>query len=479
MNVYKRNLIYVLGCLLTLASCKISEPARMPAALKTPTSFTGSTDTSSIGYVAWNKFFADKYLTSLIDTALRNNPDRMMALQRVEIARSYLQSAKGALLPSVQAVGSAGVEKFGDYTMNGVGNYDINLSDNIGQDKRIPNPMPDYFLGLRSSWELDIWGKLRNRKKAAVARVLASEKGAQLVQTALIAQVARSYYELLALDSELEIIRRNIQLQETALDLVNVQKSAGRVTQFAVQQVKAQLLNTQSLEAQVQQQIIQAENGLNLLLGRFPQPIQRGEPINEQELPERIAAGIPSDMLRRRPDVVQAELELRAAKADVDAARAAFLPSFIINPFAGFNAFNTSLLFNPGSLAFGVVGGLATPLINRAPLKAAYKQSQAENVAAYYSYQKTVLGAYGETLTNLRRIENFEKIASIKQEEVQTLQEAVATSNDLFLTGFASYLEVITAQKSVLDAEIDLTNARKEQFFSLIDLYRALGGGWE
>jgi NodT family efflux transporter outer membrane factor (OMF) lipoprotein len=473
-----KNYLLLLLCLLSLGSCKIAEPVQQPATVKIPETFMGSTDTSSIGYLSWNTFFADKALVTLIETALQNNPDRLIALQRIEAARANTLFTKGALLPTVNAVVSAGVEKFGDYTMNGVGNYDTNLSDNIGSDRHIPNPTPDYFVGLRSSWEVDMWGKLKNRKKAAFARFLSSQKGLHLVETALVAQIAQYYYELLALDNQLAILRQNIQLQKEAVELIKVQKLAGRVTQLAVQQFTAQLLNTRSLEAQVQQEIISVENGLNLLLGRFPQPIVRGEPINVQNLPEQVAAGIPSDMLRRRPDIQQAELEMRAAKADVDAARAAFLPSFIINPYVGFHSFNAGLLFNPASLAYGVIGGLASPLINRTQIKGAYKQSQAESLVAYHAYRKAVISGYQEVITSLKSIKNYERVAALKREEVEVLQQAVATSNELFLNGFASYLEVVTAQKSVLQAELDLTHVRKQQFFSVIDLYRSLGGGW-
>lgn len=462
-----------------LSSCKVSAPVQLPASVQLPESFTGSTDTSSIGYTPWDTFFSDTVLVQLIETALQNNLDRRVALQRIEMSKAAITYTKGALLPQVNAVVSAGVEKFGDYTLNGVGNYDTNLSDNITQDRRIPNPTPDYFIGVRSSWEVDMWGKLRSQKKAAVARFMASQKGLHLLETTLIAQVAQFYYELLALDSQLDIIRRNIQLQEKAVELIEVQMSAGKVTQLAVQQITAQLLNTRSLEAEVQQRIVAMENELNLLLGRFPQPIRRGPSINEQVFPANVAAGVPSRMLRRRPDVQQAELELRAAKADVDAARAAFLPSIVINPYMGFHSFNASLLFNPGSLAYGVLGGLAAPLVNRSRIKADYKQSEAESLSAYHAYQKAILNGYQEVLTSLKSIENYGKVSALKQQEVEVLYDAVTTSNDLFLSGFATYLEVLTAQKSVLEAELGFTHVRKQQFFSLINLYTRLGGGWK
>ncbi|GAA4449847.1 TolC family protein [Nibrella saemangeumensis] len=427
----------------------------------------------------WKAFFSDADLERLIDTALTNNLDVRIATQRIEMARATFDVSRAALLPLVSAVGSAGVEKFGKYTMNGVGNYDTNLSEKIGEDRRIPNPTPDFFLGLRSSWEIDIWGKLRNQRKAAYVRFLASEQGRHLVRTSLVAEVARLYYNLIALDSELNIIRQNITLQERAVQLVDVQKAAGRVTELAVQQFTAQLLGTRSLEVQVQQQIVETENQLNRLLGRYPQPIRRSRTINEQELPATVAAGIPVQMLRRRPDIRQAELELEAAHIDVDVARLQFMPSLTLTPYVGLNSFRAATLFDPGSLAAGVLGGLAGPVLNRRPLRANYNFSIAQSREALYRYQQNILTGFSEVVTNLRGIENYRKVADFQAREVDALERAVSISNDLFRSGYASYLEVITAQRSVLDAELGFIRTRQAQYNSLIDLYRSLGGGWQ
>ena len=404
--------------LLTLGGCKVTAPLSLPAPVRTPDSFAASTDSASVADLPWREFFADRNLVSHIDTALRNNPDR-----------------------------------------------------------RIPNPTPDYFLGLRSHWEIDLWGKLRNRKAATYARFLASGKGRQLAVTALVAEVAGLYYELLALDGELDIVRKNIGLQERALETIQAQKQGGRATQLAVQQFQAQLLHTRSLEADKRQAIIRAENRLNRLLGRYPPPITRGEPILEQFLPERVYAGLPAGMWRRRPDVQGVELQLKAAGADVDAARAAFLPS--LTPYVGLNAFRTALLCNPGSVAYGALAGLAAPLLNRRGVRGEYNRAAAGNLGAFQEYQKSVLTAYEEAATNLSGLENLRQAYALRQERTAVLQDAVSTANDLYVTGHASYLEVITAQRSVLEAEIELTETRKAQFLALIDLYRSLGGGWK
>lgn len=476
------NLIKVLCyCIpfLLLSSCRVSEPLRLPAARPLPTSYSGNTDSTSIGQLTWKAFFSDPDLESLIDTALARNPDLQIASQRIEMARANFEYTRGALVPSVNAVAAAGVDRYGRYTLNGVGNFDTNLSPNIKGDKQIPDATPDYFLGFRSNWEIDLWGKLRNRKRAAYVRFLASEKGRHLIVTSLIAEVARLYYSLLALDGELEIIRENVALQQRASELVGVQKAAGRVTELAVQQFNAQLLNTRSLEAQVQQQIVEAENQLNLLLGRFSQPISRNKTISNQELPAQVAAGIPSQMLRRRPDIQQAELALEAANVDVEVARAEFLPSLTLTPYVGLNAFRASVLLDPASLALGVLGGLTTPVFNRRYLKSNYNLTIAQSREAFYSYHKTILTGYSEVMTSLRGIENFRKVADLQTQEVAVLNQAASISDELFATGYANYLEVITAQRSVLTAELSLVNTKRAQFLSLIDLYRSLGGGWQ
>ncbi|SIT83775.1 efflux transporter outer membrane subunit [Pontibacter indicus] len=478
-----RSLLKTIPCLallVLLGACKAIEPTQLPDAAPLPASFGSTADSASLGDVRWRDFFKDEHLVRLIDTALHNNPDVLAAAQRIELARAGVLQTRGELLPQVSAVGAAGVDRFGKYTMTGVGNFDTNLSPNISEDQKVNQPLvPEYFLGLRSSWEIDLWGKLRQGRKAAFARFMASEKGRQLVTTSLVADVANLYYQLLSLDNELAILDRNIALQERALELVCIQKEGGRATELAVKQFAAQLLNTQALKAEKTQEITQTENQLNRLLGRHPQPIARGAALVEQELPQQVHAGVPSDLLRRRPDIQQAELELLATKADVAAARAAFLPALTLNPYVGYNAFDASLLFKPASLAYGVLGGLSAPLLNRSNIRADFRRADAGRLQAFAAYQSAVLTGVQEVMTNLRGIENFRQSAELKQEEVEVLQEAVGTANDLYAAGYASYLEIITAQRSVLEAELHLTNTRKNILQSTVGLYRALGGGWQ
>jgi len=481
MNRLKRTLILPFLTAGALISCKIAPPVNTPEMVSLPTSFTTTSDTarSSAG-IPWNQFFNDPYLVKYIELGIASNLDLKMAIQRIEMSRSYIRVANGAFWPTLSANAAVGQRKFGEYTMDGVGNFDTNFSTNIPPEKRIPEHLPDYFLGLQSNWEIGLWGKMRNQKKAAVARFLATEQARHLVVTSLVAEIARGYYALIALDNELEIIRQNIQLQQTAVELINAQKAAGRATELAVKQFTAQWLNTRSMEAQLRQLVVQNENQINLLLGRFPQPIERGNPILQQPMPREIEAGIPSELLARRPDIAQAELNLQAAKFSVNAARAAFFPSIMISSSLGVQSFRQEQLFNtPGAMAYSVFGGLTAPIFNRNIINAEFQRASAEQMGLFYEYQKLIINGVQETITGLQRIENLEATSTFKQQEVDILQEAVSTSNDLYVAGLASYLEVILAQKNVLAAELELAETRKEQFFSVIDLYRSLGGGWQ
>lgn len=462
------------SALLFLVSCTATAPlVTPPRATAVPTTFqTTATDTATIARLDWQKFFADSVLVGLIDTALRANPDLGIALQRVEQARAGVLAARGALLPQVSAGVVGSFDKFADYS--GVGNSDTN--DGLRQ---LPSIVPDLFVGFRSTWEIDLWGKLRSRRKAAYARLLATEQGRRLVQTTLVAQVASLYYELLTYDNQLAVLLKNHAYQARAVEVVKIQKLGGRATELAVQQFTAQLLRTRSLEAEAKQRIAATENTLNRLLGRYPQRIPRGRPLAAQAVPAAVSTGLPAAMLLRRPDVQQAELQLTAARADVAAARAAFLPSLTLAPYLGVNAYSPALLLStPGSLAYGLLAGVAAPVLNRSAVRAGYARNAAEQRAAYLNYQKTIQSGFEEVTTNLRGLENFRDVADLRQQEVDALTKAVTTANDLYRANYATYIEVITAQRSVLDAELNLTAARRQQFLLLIDLYRALGGGW-
>lgn len=452
-----------------ISSCKVAVLPPLPVTVTMPDSYIGKKDTLMDGRIKWQYFFTDSLLVDLIGTTLKNNFDLLTAEQRVEMAKSMYKIRKGALYPSLNAIASANL-----------GNVNQNMVGNADQSQRINNIREEYFVGFQASWEIDVWGKLKDQREAAWARYLASEKGKHLLTTSLVADVARLYYELLAVDYEIKIIQKNIDFQRTAVDVIKIQKAGGRATELAVQQSTAQLLSTKALEKERAQRIVELETEINFLLGRYPQHIPRKKDISELALPATLNEGVPSALLLNRPDIQQAELELLAAKADVQAARAAFLPSVSISPYAGFNALSPSKLFqSPESLAAGVLGGLTAPVFNRNRIRSDFNYAVAKRYEAFYDYQKNIIRGYGEVVNSIRRIGNLEAVYALKQEEVNELSNAVATSNISFTSGYATYLEVITAQKSVLEAELELANVKKEIFHSMISLYRALGGGWD
>lgn len=323
---FKKRYILILAVVLPawLGSCRNYKAVFLEAKVNLPDTFYNATDTLNTVLLPTYAFFKDANLLKLIDSALAGNFDRQIAWQRIQMADAQLQYQKGARLPSADLNLSAGVEHFGNYTMNGVGNYDTNLSPNINSNQHIPNPTPDFFAGFRSAWEVDLWAKLKNQQKAALARLLASQSGYQLINTELAARIASLYYQLLALDTEADIIRKNIKLQENAVEIVQAQKLGGRATELAVQQFVAQLDRTRGLAFENAQQQTQAQSQLHLLTGRFDQAIARDTSLMALPLPIALHTGVPAQMLLNRPDIRQAELELTALNADIRSARAAF-----------------------------------------------------------------------------------------------------------------------------------------------------------
>ncbi|MCS6822708.1 MAG: TolC family protein [Cytophagaceae bacterium] len=462
-----------------LYGCHTYNKAPQYPSIKLPEGLSVDSSKTSIDKMQWRTFFTDTILISLIDEALKNNPDMLMATQRIELARSFLMQSRGSYLPYISADISASTNKLGEYTADGVGNFDSNLSSNVPDDKKIPSPLTDYFMGLRSSWEIDIWGKLRNLRRAAYARFVASEKGKHWVTTSLVAHVASLYYTLLAYDQELMIIQKNVELQKEILETIKNLKEAGKANELAIKQSTAQYMHTQFMEILIKQNIQKTENELNNLLGRYPQPIQRIDYDAQNPIAENFLKSIPPSLLLNRPDVQQAEWELKASEKELKAARAAFLPSLAISAHTGYNAFVIDPLLSPASFVYGALAGMSAPLLQGRRIKANHKAALARNYEAYYAYQKTILNAYKEVQTNLQKIEAYNKAMKLKEVEVQILTEGVVASDYLFKAGYASYLEVIFAQKNVLEAELQLVDTRKEKYLALVDLYYSLGGGWQ
>jgi NodT family efflux transporter outer membrane factor (OMF) lipoprotein len=475
-NLKIKNSICVVALLLLLASCKAPAIAPTKASENVPESYGSNNDTINIAKMSWKNFFKDRYLQELIDTAILNNQELKITLQEIEIAKNDIRVKKGALLPMVGLRAGSGIEKVGRYTSQGAGD----ATTEIMPGKEFPDPLVDFTLGAYANWEVDIWKKLRNSKKAAVNRYLASVEGKNFVLTNLISEVADSYYELLSLDSQLKIVRENVQLQKEALEIVKVQKEAARATELAVQKFQAEVLSSQGREFEILQRIKETENRINFLLGRYPQEILRDKSEFSNLTSPLVNAGIPSQLLENRPDVKQAELELAAAKLDVKAARAEFYPSLDISAGYGVNAFNTRYLFTlPESLLYSLVGDLTAPLINRNAIKAEFKSANARQLQALYNYERTLLNAYLEVSTQLSKIDNLEKSYSLKWQEVSALKKSIEVSNDLFKSARVDYFEVLMTQRDALESTLELIETKKEQLNAVVHVYRDLGGGWK
>lgn len=478
-----KNLIAnaLLVLILVLAACKGVKLSPLDTKINTPANFgSGHSDTSQVTLVKWNEYFKDERLVTLINQALQNNIDLQIINQRLYAARADYIMNRNYMYPTVNMYGATGVTRFGLYTIDGVGNFDTNKSPNINEKQRIPNPVPDFFAGFNTTWEINTAGKLRNKKRAAMQRWLASEEGRHLLTTQIVADVAKLYYELLALDTELEIIRRNISIQQNALEVVAIQKQSGRLNEAGVKQFTAQLLNFKALEANKIQEINATENALNNLIGRYPEPILRKDTIDVKDLPLVTHTGVPAALLKNRPDIRQAERNFLAGKHDLRAAKAAFYPNIMINGNTGLNAFKGDLLFEtPNSFAYALVAGLTAPLINRNQIMGNYRNAQAQQNEAFLNYKRTIIKGVEEVNTEFVRLTQFRTISTLKSEEVRTLKQAVDISNELFLTGYANYMEVLVSRQNRLSAELELTEANKNQFFAAIQLYKVLGGGWQ
>lgn len=477
MRKLKKYIIVGLASIcLASAGCKVPALVERSNNTSLPGVFeNGGVDTTGISGIQWKTFFTDPNLSNLIDTALKNNQELLVTLQEIEMAKNDILYRQGALSPKIGARIGMGVEKVGRYTSQGAGD----ASTEIKPGKEVPDNLTDFGGSLYANWEIDIWNKLHTAKQAAITRYLATREGRNFVLTNLVAEVANSYYELLALDSQLEIIRQNIELQKNALEIVKIQKEAARVTELAVQKFQAEVLKSQSLEFAIMQNIKETENKINLLLARYPQPVVRDKRAFLSILPQTISSGVPSQLLQNRPDIRQAELNLEAAKLDVKVARAEFYPSLGISAVLGLQAFKPSYLVKlPESVLYSLAGDLAGPLINRKAIQAEYANANARQLQAIFNYQKTILNAYLEVATQLSKIDNLGKSYDLKSKQVDALNLSTNIANDLFRSARADYFEVLMTQRDALEARLELVETKKDQFNTVVNIFRNLGGGW-
>lgn len=462
--------LLLLGCLPNKIK-PIDTSTKMPA--KWAFSDTLKIDTLSSASITWREYYKDPNLIALIDTALANNYDLKRAAQNMAAVQSDVLLAKGNMLPSVGIGTTFSQRKFGLYTMDGSGN----ATTEILPGKLVPVHLPDFYLGLQTSWEIGLWGKFKSQKRAAYSRFLASEEGRNIVITNLIASVADRYYELLALDQTLVNIDSTIALQENILKVIQYQKDANRATELGVKQFEALLLNLKAYRIDVEQEIVDVEGQINVLLGRYPQPIERAKFDVKADMPFIISVGSPAGLVKNRPDIRQAELNVLATHADLKAARAAFYPSLGINGNIGFQAFRTGLLFtSPQSFVYGLFANLAQPLVNRSAIKADFNRANAYQLDALYNYQQVVLNSFVEVNTLAIKINKLEQYVDLKSREVDVLNTTIDISNELYKSNRADYIDLLLTQQSALQSNLALIDARKRQYQTAVYLYKALGG---
>ncbi|MFP3593515.1 TolC family protein [Chryseobacterium sp. SIMBA_038] len=480
MKTYNKY-IAAIALSLVLASCKAPMATVIKDEVKEniPQNFNQEEQqdaNNNSGTTPWRQFFTDPNLVSLIETALKNNQELMITLQEIEIAKSGVLAKKGRLTPTVSAGIGAGVTKAGRYTSEGAGD----ASTEIEPGKEMPDPLGNFEGGLMANWEVDIWKKLKTEKESAVAHYLSTVEGKNFVLSNLIEEVADNYYDLLALDNQLDIIQQYIKLQQKALEISKIQKEAAAATELAVKKFEAELAKSKASEYTIRQSITEKENQINALLGRYPQPIVRTKESFMSTIAPTVYTGIPSQLLANRPDIKQAELELKSSKLDVEAARKEFYPSLEISATLGLEAFKPSYLVKlPESIASSLAGELAGPLINKSAIKANFQTADARQIQALYEYDKTILNAYLDVANLMSKVKNIDQYYQLKSQETKALDESIDIANQLFRNSRADYLEVLLNQRDALDAKMELVEAKQKQLSTVVDIYKSLGGGWK
>lgn len=471
MKKYITKIVMVAILISTIISCTVSKDIETPkdAFPENFRSASVSTDTASIGDLEWKNFFTEKDIVQLIDSAVARNNDLQIATKNIEIAQYKFTQSKWNNVPQANLFVNASTNRPSENSFTG-----MNLNQALGKQH-----IEDYSTGVSLSWEADIWGKIKSQKKGAFANYLQSAEVKKALQTTIVANVSKGYYNLLMLDAQLEIAKKNVQLNDSTTNIIKLKYDAGQVSSLAIQQSEAQKLTAAQLVPLLEQNIAVQENALSVLTGSFPNSKKRSILLSSVEVKNNAAIGIPSSLVSRRPDVKSAELALKVANANVGITKADLYPALRITAQGGLNSFETSSWFNiPASLFGTALGGLTQPLLNNKKVRTQYNIAKVEREKAVLNFRQSVLVAVSEVADALVKVEKLEQQQAFLQQRVKTLQQAIKNSNLLFKNGMAEYLEVITAQANLLQSELELANLKREQLSANTDLYRALGGGW-
>jgi NodT family efflux transporter outer membrane factor (OMF) lipoprotein len=473
-NIYKKfrlSILFLIVSAIIFVSCRVNKAYERPE-IATGEKFRGqaTADTLSIADKQWKEIFTDTRLTALIDSGISNNYDLLIAVNRLDVAHKRMRQAKLLQLPEINLQVTGQYSRPSDNSLAGISVKSFLKESHVENYQAIAS----------LSWEADIWGKIRSQKEATLAGYMQSYEAVKAVQTQIVADIAHGYYNLVMLDRQLEISKSNLLLSDSFLVATQKMKDAGMVNLLAVQQAESQKQSTSLLIPQLQENIAIQENALQILTGQLPDSVDRMGTLDELLRFEDISSGVPASLLSRRPDVRAAELSIVAANARMGIAKASMYPALNITAGAGLETFKSSNWFNiPGSL-FGIAAGsIMQPIFRRNELKTNYEIAQLEREQSVLEFRQLVLQAVGEVADALVAIEKLQQQQDIAKSRVETLKLAVTNARRLFSSDLANYLEVITAQGNALQAELDLATIQKRQLDELIELYRALGGGWK
>jgi NodT family efflux transporter outer membrane factor (OMF) lipoprotein len=457
--------------IVVLSACTLGKEYQRPE-LELPKQFepVSFADTSSIADIEWKKYFNNAGLHDLIEKGLKYNHDLLIAIKRIDIARLQFSQSKALQAPEVNLQLTGQISRPSDNSLNG-----LSIKSFLGKTY-----VENYNAAINISWEADIWGKIRGQKEIALTEYMRTSEAMKAVQTQLVADIAQGFFNLLMLDKQLEIAKRNLLLSDSFLVATRLLKDAGIGNALAVQQAESQKQSTALLIPQLEQDISLQENALQVLTGQLPGAISRSISLNDIDIEDRLNTGLPVAMVSRRPDVRSAELELMIANTELGIAQANMYPALNITAGGGLESFKASNWFNIPNSLFGLAAGsIAQPIFKRRALKTQYEVSKLERDLAVTEFRQKVLQATTEVSNALVQTDKLKLQQQIATAQVDTLNRAVFNAKLLFRSDMANYLEVITAQSNALQAELNLAAIERQQLDAMVELYRSLGGGWK
>ena len=456
--------LLVLGAAGALAACTLGPDYRRPA-LEVPASYTSLPDQAAqTADTEWWKSFGDPVLDQLVAEALASNKDLRIAAARVEQAAAVLVQTRSALFPQINYQANTGRYRFSDQSTTAT---PIGLS----------NPTNYTSVLGGASWELDLWGRVRRQSESAQASLLATEAGRRGVVLSLVAQVATSYIQLRSLDEQYAIAERTRDTYAASLKLMQDKLEFGQVSQMQVSQVQSQLETASARLPQIRTQVRQTESALNILLGRNPGPVPRGKSLAELQAPA-VPAGMPSQLLERRPDLVQAEQQLVAANAQIGAAKALYFPTISLTGALGSSSTDLGNLFSGPTKVWSYAGGLAGPLFQGGAIAGQVASAEAGQRAALANYERAVINAFADVDLALGARGDAVEQAASQERLVKALAEYSELARLLFDGGYAPYSTVLQAEQQFFPAQLDLAAARAQSLAAIVSIYRAMGGGW-